>query len=102
MRGSTLAVEVEDHALPGAQEPEYGADQRIPCKVDLAEVGIAHDDPLSGTRVVRLDYALHLWLLLIRIPAWVLPPYGFPETVGKATHRGHTAWRTRNGDRAWW
>src|SRR5579864_6652845 len=62
--GLALLVEVEDDPLTLAQHAEYGPLERARGEVDVGPVGVAHDDALTGARVVGLDDALHARCLL--------------------------------------
>lgn len=53
-----LVDDVEDDSLPLAQGAEYRALQRARAEKDLGSIGIAHDDPDTGDRVIGLDDAL--------------------------------------------
>ena len=57
--GTTVGVEVEDHSLALTEEAEHRSLEGVGCEVALDEVGVAHDDTVTGRRVVRLDDALH-------------------------------------------
>src|SRR5918993_5184150 len=86
-RGPTLAVEVEDHALPLAEQTENRAFERVRGEVDLGQVGVTHHDPVTGPRVVRLDHSLHLSGSSRTARSWVPSPYrtGLPTTQSAAS-----------------
>ena len=57
--GPAVAVEVELHPLALAQHPEDGALQGVVCEVDIGQVGLVDQHPVTGHGVVALDDALH-------------------------------------------
>src|SRR4029450_5700926 len=74
--GPPVAVEIEDHALPLAEQAEHRSLQRVRSEVDLRQVGVPHHDPVPGTRVVGLDHALHRLLApSFAVHDWVKSPY---------------------------
>ena len=57
--GPAVAVEFELHPLALAQHPEDRALQRVVGEVDIGQVGLVDQHPVTGDGVVALDDALH-------------------------------------------
>lgn len=57
--GLLPVVEIEHDPLPLTEQAEHRRVERAGREVELAEVGVAHDDAVVGGWVVCLDHALH-------------------------------------------
>ena len=58
-RGATGIVEVEHDPLTLAQHAEDRTLERVRREFVVGQIGVAHDEPVAGTRIVGLDDALH-------------------------------------------